>query len=79
MEVDKINLCIHEVAPFTNKQFSGFQISWGSDIGFGTYTIYKAAGSNTWCGESEHMDINEDKSFVKELFKLFIDQLEIVC
>jgi hypothetical protein len=77
-EVDKINLDVHEIEPFINEKYVGFVIKWDSDIGFGEYTIYKAVGSDKWQADSEHMDNNEDKAFLKELLKLFVGSLEIV-
>ena len=77
-DVTKINLDIHEVAPFANDKYNGFVITWSSDIGFGEYTIYKAVGSDEWKAESEHMDTNEDKAFLNELLKLFIEKISIV-
>jgi len=77
-EVDKINLDAYDIEPFVNEKYTGFVIKWDSDIGFGEYTIYKRTGSDEWCGDSEHMDNNEDKSFLKELLKLFFEKLDIV-
>jgi hypothetical protein len=77
-EVDKINLEAYEVEPFINEKYVGFVIKWDSDIGFGEYTIYKAVGSDKWQADSEHMDTNEDKAFLKELLKLFVGSLEVV-
>lgn len=76
--VDSINLKVYDVQPFVNERGSGFVIEWGSDIGFGEYTIYKRVDSDEWRGDSEHMDSNEDKAFIKELLKLFIEKLGIV-
>ena len=76
--VDSINLEVFDVNPFVNERGSGIVISWDSNIGFGEYTIYKRTGSDKWCGDSEHMDNNEDKDFIKELMKLFIEKLDIV-
>ena len=76
--VDSINLDIFDVNPFVNERGSGVVISWDSDIGFGEYTIYKRVDSDKWCGDSEHMDNNEDKDFIKELMKLFIEKLDVV-
>ena len=78
IEIDKINLDAYEIAPFVNDRFTGIVIRWDSDIGFGEYTIYKEVGSNEWHGDSEHMDNNEDKDFLRELIKLFIEKLDIV-
>jgi hypothetical protein len=76
--VDSINLEIHEVEPFINEKYNGFVITWHSDIGFGEYTIYKAIGSDEWKADSEHMDNNEDKAFLKELLKQFVEKLDII-
>ena len=76
-EVDEINLDAYEFEPFINEKYTGVTIRWDSNIGFGEYIIYKAIDSDKWCAESEHMDNNEDKSFIKELMKLFIESLDI--
>ena len=76
--VDSINLEVYDVQPFVNERSSGFVIEWSSDIGFGEYTIYKRTDSDEWRGDSEYMDNNEDKDFIRELMRLFIDQLNIV-
>lgn len=75
--VDEINLDAYEFEPFVNEKYTGVVIRWNSDIGFGEYTIYKPIGSDKWCADSERMDNNEDKSFVKELLKLFVEKLDI--
>lgn len=76
-EVDKINLQIDAVLPFVNDRFSGIIFEWSSDIGFGEYTIFKAPDSNVWYADSEHMDSNDDKDFVKELMRQFIEKLVV--
>lgn len=76
-KADEINLRVTDVVPFINEMHSGFIIEWSSDIGWGEYTIYKPADSDEWYGDSEYMDNNEDKDFIKELTKLFIDRLVI--
>lgn len=76
--VDEIHLKITNVAPFANEEFMGFTIQWVSDIGWGEYIIYKSEGSDIWKADSEMMDSNEDKDFIKELMKLFIEKLQIV-
>jgi len=76
-EADKINLDPYEVEPFVNEKYRGFVIKWDSDIGFGEYTIYQKIGSDEWHADSEHMDSNADKAFIKELMKQFIDKLNI--
>lgn len=78
IEVNKINLSAYDIEPFVNEKYTGFVIKWDSDIGFGEYTIYKSVDSDKWCAESEHMDNNDDKDFLKELMKLFVEKLDIV-
>ena len=77
IEVNNINLDAYEIKPFVNEKFTGIVIRWDSTIGFGEYTIYKEVGSDEWHADSEHMDNNEDKDFIKELLKLFVGKLII--
>lgn len=74
---NKINLKIDNFYPFVNDQFMGITIEWSSNIGFGQYTIYKPADSDKWAADSEGMDDNEDKEFIKSLMELFIKELDI--
>ena len=74
--VDTINLKSIRFHPFYSADESnGFRIEWDSDIGFGQYTIYKTPDG--FAADSEHMDSNEDKEFIKELMRLFIEDLKI--
>ena len=77
-KVDEINLGINYFSPFINDKYVGFYIDWASDIGFGEYTIYRPVDSDKWMADSEHMDSNEDKDFIKELLKLLVEELNIV-
>jgi hypothetical protein len=77
-EVDKINLDPYDIEPFENNSYKGFVIKWDSDIGFGEYTIYQKIGEDEWHADSEYMDANYDKSFIKELMKLFIEKLDVI-
>ena len=76
-DITKINLDAYEIEPFANSEYTGISIKWDSDIGFGEYTIYKSIDSDEWCAHSECMDINEDKSFITELMRLFIEKIII--
>lgn len=71
-----INLQIESVVPFNIGGCLGFTISWSSDIGVGEYSIYQEQGK--WIGDSEYMDCNEDKAFITELLKLFVEMMEVV-
>lgn len=74
--VNTINLEIVGFHSFyRSDEDNGFVIEWDSDIGFGQYTIYKTPDG--FAADSEHMDSNEDKDFIKELMRLFIEDLKI--
>lgn len=73
----KINLEITDIRLFENNSWVGFKIEWDSDIGFGTYTIYKKPGEKEWHGDSEYMDSNKDKAFLHELLRLFFEKIKI--
>ena len=73
--VDKIHLQIDEVVPFKNEEYAGFVINWSSDLGFGQYTVYKQNGSSEWGADSECMDKGDDKEFITELMRLFVESL----
>ena len=73
----EINLEIKDIEIWENANYEGFDISWISTIGFGKYRIYRKTGTDEWCADSETMDINEDKSFIKELMRLFIEKIII--
>ena len=77
-KASEIHLKIDNTIPFYNDQFAGWIIERSSDIGFGQYTIYQAVGSAEWHADSECMDTNEDKEFIRELMRLFIEQLDII-
>lgn len=77
-KVNEINLAIDEISPYSNSNYEGFVIRWVSDIGFGEYTIFKKRGTNEWCADAETMDTNEDKDFIKELMRLFIEQITVL-
>ena len=73
----KINLEITDIRPFENNSWIGFEIAWDSDIGFGLYTVYKRPDEKEWHGDSEYMDSNEDKAFLQELLRLFLEKIKI--
>ena len=76
-DIMQINLEVYDVEPFVNNEYKGFVIKWTSNVGFGEYTIYQKLGSDEWYADSEHMDANNDKAFIKELMDAFIDCLNI--
>ena len=67
---------------------NGFVIRWASpEIGFGEYAIYAKANRNDFGfaedevlieGDSECMDANEDKTFLKTLFEKLLERIDII-
>lgn len=74
-DINKINLQVDDIEFFCNKHGEGCSIFWLSDIGWGEYVIKKEG--DKLCGYSECMDIQEDKAFIKKLFELIAEKLEI--
>lgn len=75
---EEVEVTVNEINPFANDKFTGFTFRWSGNIGWGEYTIYMDAQDETkWYGESEHMDTNNDKWFIKKLLESFIEQLDV--
>lgn len=74
--IKDIDLKLTGIEFFVNKGYEGSYLSWESKIGFGEYTIYKGK-DGVWRADSETMDCNEDKEFITELMRQFIEKLEI--
>ena len=55
---------------------NGVFIHWSSDKGYGNYYLVKAK-DGSFVGDSEYMDTNEDKSFLKRLLALWADKIFI--
>ena len=53
----------------------GIRVKWSSNIGYGSYDIIVEDGSIS--GHSETMDSNEDKDFLKKIFELIVNQIQI--
>ena len=74
--INSINL---EIVSFETFRVSddnmGFTIGWCSDIGFGEYIVYKT--KDGFAGDSERMDWDDNKEFITELMRLFIEKLKI--
>lgn len=78
--VKEINLQIRGIIPFSNERHLGILIEWISDIGWGEYAIYSktlTTGEVIWEADSECMDRGEDKEFLEELLRLFIQKINI--
>ena len=57
--------------------YGAFGIDWSGDIGFGRYTVYIDENGNIF-GESECLDSNENKSFLKALLEKLVEKIQIV-
>ena len=67
---------------------NGFIIRWASpEIGFGEYTIHTKAERNEFGfatgdieleGDSEYMDCNDDKAFLKALLDKLLEKINII-
>lgn len=74
---EDINLEIVDIVMGANDLNKGAMvISWNSDIGFGQYTIVVMPDGRL-VADSETMDSNTDKAFVKKLMSLLVEKLEI--
>lgn len=74
-----INLRLNGFEPFENDTYRGIEIYWVSNIGFGKYNIYQNKKNDyVWFGDSESMDNNKDKNFLKGLLMLVAEEIEII-
>lgn len=70
--VDEINL---EVRNIITHSAGGIRIEWTSDLGFGQYDIQVRGGKIV--ANSETMDSNEDKEFLRKLLSLIADKADV--
>ena len=77
LKKNEIKIHVDTIEPFINEQYIGFKIIWSGNIGWGEYTIYHAVNDNQWYADSECMDTNEDKKFLNELLKDFMNQIKV--
>jgi hypothetical protein len=70
-DINKINLEITDISLLDGAVI----IEWNSGIGFGQYII-KQEGNNL-VANSEAMDTNTDKAFLKKLLELLIDKIYV--
>lgn len=75
-KIEDIDLKLTDVEFFVDKRYESAYLSWSSKIGFGEYTIYKGK-DGVWRADSETMDCNEDKEFITELMRQFVEKLDI--
>ncbi len=78
-EVLLAGLHLDDIIPFSNQSHEGMILQWSSRIGFGEYTLYRERNEEVllpWNGDSECMD-REDKRYLKELMRQFIEKVEV--
>ena len=51
--------------------------SWSANIGFGEYTLFYDMANKKWQADSEYMDKDEDKDFLKAILEEFVKQVEV--
>jgi hypothetical protein len=76
MSNKEINVEVYDVETF--EEGDGIVLKWGGNIGWGEYTLYYNPNTDKWMGDSEYMDKNDDKKFLRKLLDSFIDQVEII-
>ena len=79
MDRFKEEIIINEVSinAFDNTEDrSVMVISWAANIGWGQYTLIEQE-DGSWIGDSEFMDDNDDKDFLKLLFDKFIEGVTV--
>lgn len=78
MKKEEIKINNVEVESFRNSdEIDVIILSWQGNIGWGEYTLYKEKDSDQWKGDSECMDSNEDKSFLKMLLDKFVENVNV--
>lgn len=77
MDIKKLDLSINEFCCWNPHKGNdgGMRISWSGTNGWGQYDIFKEKNKKNILAASECMDLQEDKSFITELFNILINKL----
>ena len=67
---------VSAICPYVNDKYKGITIEWVGTNGWGEYTIFIA--DDKISGDSECMDGNDDKRFLKALFDDILAQIDIM-
>ena len=70
-------IILDHVDAYKNEEYQGIRFEWHGNIGWGEYNLYKVNDEDGWHGDSECLDDNENKSFLIELMKQFINEIKI--
>ena len=76
--VDEIDLKLYMVEFYDNEGYTGIELSWTSNIGFGVYNALCDKKSGRFILDSECMDSKDDKAFIKRLAALLKDEVEFL-
>lgn len=76
-EVVVKDLKITNIKFINSKSYREVIISWVANVGVGEYYLYQEYKDGKWIADTEHMDNPKDKTFTKQLFDAFIDELTI--
>ena len=79
INVNEINLQIDHIRFASNpspQHDGGLIISWSSNIGIGELTLIKNKDGNI-VALTEAMDDNNDRSFIKKIFELLMDEIYV--
>lgn len=76
IEFSKVFARCESVYPFDAEGVEGIVIEWSGNIGFGQYTLYKDE-QGFWRGDSEHMDSQKEKDFLRYLLNDFVEQIKL--
>ena len=68
----KYNIEINDVQFYNNEEYSGLQITWDSNKGFGSFSISGHKYTEEIFMDDEHMS----KEFVMELFSKLYDHIK---
>lgn len=66
---------VDAVRPYVNDKHKGVVIEWSGTNGWGEYTI--SITDDKIIGDSECMDGNDDKRFLRALFEEIVTQIDI--
>lgn len=78
-EVILEGLILDDILPYKNENYEGFTLQWSSRIGFGEYSIYRKRDDEHYIpyeADTELME-DDDKRFIKELMRQFVENLII--
>ena len=89
---DEVHVQVDGIQPYQNDKYAGIKLLWSGNIGFGEYEIYSKNSDRepmyddcpedeymyiNWAGQSECMDSQDDKWFIKLLLESLVNKMRI--